>query len=331
MKGYLKGIVAVILVIGLSLGVFFAIRPIFNDANTSFPPQIEAPLNNNDNNNNSNDNQNDNNNSNNNQNENNQNSNDNNANNNENNNSDENNNNENNNNTDDNSGENNNDGSNNNTNDNDNENTDDNDDSENNDDENNDTGDDSNQTNNIYNIEIYQDSLLVYSTNYTGQIFSNLKNGSYTIYTLKVVSNYELPNIEHSENVIVYHNIKNDFNITLSFAVTGGNNFSFTIDNKTTTINCKPYKQYSHQLVLSVGTTNAYLNQDTITLVGTNIVSFQVLIFEDGQQIECTLSCDDIVLNKVFSGYYVEINTSVSSEIKVLEYDYSFVINFVVE
>ena len=333
MKKYLKYAIITILIIGVGLGVFFAIRPVFNTDNTSNSPSIETPIKpdnqeNQDDNNSNSDNDNSDNNSNDNQN------NDNSGNDNSNNNDD--------NNTDNNNPDNNDDSNNNDNNPDDNNNNDnnpdDNNDNENNNNENNDNSgenDDSSDNDNTlnqntYSFEIYFDKTLVYSDTTQREIFSDLKNGSFTPYTLVITSNYELPAVTTSENITITSQSSQDFNVTIEFVITNGTSFSFTIDNKTTTLNCTPYKQYSHQITLAVGTTNATIDGNTITLTNTNTVAFQILIFENDIQISCTLSSDDITLHALYGGYFVEIDNCISAQIKVNEYDYSFVINFIV-
>ena len=334
MKKYLKYAIITILIIGVGLGAFFAIRPVFNTDNTSNSPSIETPVNpdnqeNQDDNNSISDNDNSDNNSNDNQN------NDNSGNDDSNNNDD--------NNTDNNNPDNNDDPNNNDNNPDDNNNNDnnpdDNNDNENNDEnndnsgENDDSSDNDNNDNtlnqNTYSFEIYFDKTLVYSDTTQREIFSDLKNGSFTPYTLVITSNYELPAVTTSENITVTSQSSQDFNVTIEFVITNGTSFSFTIDNKTTTLNCTPYKQYSHQITLAVGTTNATIDGNTI-LTNTNTVAFQILIFENDIQISCTLSSDDITLHALYGGYFVEIDNCISAQINVNEYDYSFVINFIV-
>ena len=317
MKSYLKYILIGILVVGIGLGGFFALRPIFKTSDNPTPPVIELPsdidkdeVDNNDTDDSTNDNTetNDGNN--------------------------------------DTSGDNsNNDGSSNDDDSSD-DGNDDNSDSGNNGDQsdgNDDTNDDGNDSgtddndgttdpddiDKKYEIKIYENSTLVYSSNYTGNIYSNINNGEYVCYTLVIESNYEI-SLSFSANISILNSITQDFNITKTFNILNGDSFDIFVDNTKYSINCLEYKQYSHFVELAKGQAGVSLEDNKIYLTDTNTVMFQVILFEDSKQVPFELICNNLVLNYLYGAYYVELNSSITANFLIPEYNYSFTLEFII-
>lgn len=182
---------------------------------------------------------------------------------------------------------------------------------------------------NTYSISIYQGVSLVYSANYKGEIFSNLINGEYNVYTLVIEANYQIESVDNSSNVIVLNKLVEENKITIDFNITSLSCFEFVIDGTTHTFDCIPVKQYSFEICLSKGQSGASVLNNAITLSNINEVSFQITIFEDNIQIPANLTFENDCISVYYGSYYAQVTQNFTVNFCLENTAFCFDIHFV--